>query len=77
LNYQDYRFSTAPMMDWTDRHCRVFRRLLTRRRRLYTGMLPTGALLHGDRARLPGFNASELLARLTAEPALVSHASMP
>jgi tRNA-dihydrouridine synthase A len=59
LKYQDYRFSVAPMMDWTDRHCRVFHRLLTRRARLYTEMLTTGAILHGDRARLLGFDASE------------------
>jgi tRNA-dihydrouridine synthase A len=47
------------MMDWTDRHCRVFHRLLTRRARLYTEMLTTGAVLHGDRKRLLGFDASE------------------
>jgi tRNA-dihydrouridine synthase A len=47
------------MMDWTDRHCRVFHRLMTRRARLYTEMLTTGAILHGDRARLLGFHASE------------------
>jgi tRNA-dihydrouridine synthase A len=47
------------MMDWTDRHCRVFHRLLTRRARLYTEMLTTGAIIHGDRARLLGFDPSE------------------
>ena len=47
------------MMDWTDRHCRVFHRLMTRRARLYTEMLTTGAILHGDRKRLLGFDASE------------------
>jgi len=47
------------MMDWTDRHCRVFHRFLTRRARLYTEMLTTGAVIHGDRARLLGFDASE------------------
>jgi len=47
------------MMDWTDRHCRVFHRLMTRRARLYTEMLTTGAILHGDRNRLLGFDASE------------------
>src|SRR5678815_1626843 len=47
------------MMDWTDRHCRVFHRLLTRRTRLYTEMLTTGAVIHGDRARLLGFDAAE------------------
>jgi tRNA-dihydrouridine synthase A len=40
------------MMDWTDRHCRVFHRLLTRHARLYTEMLTTSAIIHGDRARL-------------------------
>jgi tRNA-dihydrouridine synthase A len=55
----DRRFSIAPMMDWTDRHCRVFHRQLTRRARLYTEMLTTGAIIHGDRARLLGFDASE------------------
>jgi len=52
-------FSVAPMMDWTDRHCRVFHRLMTRRARLYTEMLTTGAIIHGDRRRLLGFDASE------------------
>ena len=47
------------MMDWTDRHCRVFHRLMTRRARLYTEMLTTGAIIHGDRERLLGFDASE------------------
>jgi tRNA-dihydrouridine synthase A len=46
-------------MDWTDRHCRVFHRLMTRHARLYTEMLTTGAILHGDRKRLLGFDASE------------------
>ncbi|WP_441280400.1 tRNA dihydrouridine(20/20a) synthase DusA [Tardiphaga sp. 862_B3_N1_1] len=55
----DCRFSIAPMMDWTDRHCRVFHRLLSRRARLYTEMLTTGAVIHGDRARLLGCDASE------------------
>ena len=55
----DFLFSVAPMMDWTDRNCRVFHRLMTRRGRLYTEMLTTGAILHGDRGRLLGFDASE------------------
>jgi tRNA-dihydrouridine synthase A len=59
INMLDYRFSIAPMMDWTDRHCRVFHRLMTRRARLYTEMLTTGAILHGDRKRLLGFDRSE------------------
>jgi tRNA-dihydrouridine synthase A len=53
------RFSVAPMMDWTDRHCRFFHRLLTRQALLYTEMLTTGAVIHGDRARLLGFSAEE------------------
>jgi tRNA-dihydrouridine synthase A len=53
------RFSVAPMMDWTDRHCRFFHRLLTRRTLLYTEMLTTGAVLHGDRARLLAFDPFE------------------
>src|ERR1700674_1460898 len=56
---QLHRFSVAPMMDWTDRHCRVFHRLMTRRARLYTEMLTTGAIIHGDRMRLLGFDACE------------------
>jgi len=47
------------MMDWTDRHCRVFHRHLSRRARLYTEMLTTGAVIHGDRARLLGYDTSE------------------
>jgi tRNA-dihydrouridine synthase A len=54
-----HRFSVAPMMDWTDRHCRAFHRLMTRRARLYTEMLTTGAIIHGDRKRLLAFDASE------------------
>jgi tRNA-dihydrouridine synthase A len=53
------RFSVAPMMEWTDRHCRFFHRLLTRRALLYTEMLTTGAVLHGDRARLLRYDAAE------------------
>ena len=47
------------MMEWTDRHCRFFHRMLTRRTLLYTEMLTTGAVLHGDRARLLGFDPFE------------------
>ncbi|MFY9692120.1 MAG: tRNA dihydrouridine(20/20a) synthase DusA [Xanthobacteraceae bacterium] len=53
------RFSVAPMMEWTDRHCRFFHRLLTRRALLYTEMLTTGAVLHGDRARLLRYDDAE------------------
>jgi tRNA-dihydrouridine synthase A len=47
------------MMEWTDRHCRFFHRLLTRRALIYTEMLTTGAVLRGDRVRLLGFDAAE------------------
>jgi tRNA-dihydrouridine synthase A len=47
------------MMEWTDRHCRFFHRLLTRRALLYTEMLTTGAVLHGDRSRLLRFDPAE------------------
>ena len=53
------RFSVAPMMEWTDRHCRFFHRLLTRRALLYTEMLTTGAIIHGDRKRLLAFADAE------------------
>src|ERR1700741_738396 len=55
----DRRFSIAPMMEWTDRHCRFFHRLLTRRALLYTEMITTGAVLRGHRARLLAFDAEE------------------
>ena len=47
------------MMDWTDRHCRAFHRLLSGRARLYTEMLTSGAVIHGDRSRLLGFDPAE------------------
>jgi len=51
--------SVAPMMDWTDRHCRYFHRLLAPHARLYTEMVTAPAVLHGDRARLLGFDPAE------------------
>jgi tRNA-dihydrouridine synthase A len=54
-----WRLSVAPMMDWTDRHCRYFHRLITRRTRLYTEMVTTGALLHGDVPRHLDFDEAE------------------
>ncbi|MGI9170069.1 MAG: tRNA dihydrouridine(20/20a) synthase DusA [Caulobacteraceae bacterium] len=54
-----HRLCVAPMMDWTDRHCRAFHRMFTARARLYTEMLTTGAVLHGDRSRLLAFEAAE------------------
>ncbi|MEH6413712.1 MULTISPECIES: tRNA dihydrouridine(20/20a) synthase DusA [Pseudomonas] len=53
------RFSVAPMMDWTDRHCRFFLRLLSRQTLLYTEMVTTGALLHNDAHRFLRHDASE------------------
>jgi tRNA-dihydrouridine synthase A len=55
----DWKFCVAPMMDWTDTHCRVFHRQLSRRARLYTEMVTTGAVLHGDLDRLLGFDDCE------------------
>lgn len=54
-----WRMCVAPMLDWTDRHCRYFHRLLTRRARLYTEMVTTGALLHGDQSRHLDFDPAE------------------
>lgn len=54
-----HRLCIAPMMDWTDRHCRAFHRCLTSRARLYTEMLTTGAVLRGDRERLLAFDPAE------------------
>ena len=54
-----WRFCVAPMMDWTDRHCRYFHRLLSCRARLYTEMVTTGALIHGDRPRHLDFDRAE------------------
>ncbi|MGB9369967.1 MAG: tRNA dihydrouridine(20/20a) synthase DusA [Xanthobacteraceae bacterium] len=54
-----HRFSIAPMMEWTDRHCRFFHRLLTGRALLYTEMITTGAVLRGNRARLLAFDPTE------------------
>ena len=54
-----HRFCIAPMMDWTDTHCRVLHRLLTRHARLYTEMITAEAIIRGNRARLLAFDASE------------------
>ena len=55
----DYRFSVAPMMDWTDRHCRVFHRCLSKRALLWTEMVTADAVIHGDRQRLIGYSEVE------------------
>jgi len=59
LNYKDKSLSVAPMMDWTDRHCRYFHRLLSPNVRLYTEMVTAPAVVHGDRERLLGFDGAE------------------
>ena len=59
IDPRGWRLSVAPMMDWTDKHCRYFHRLLTRQTRLYTEMVTTGALRFGDVARHLDFNAEE------------------
>jgi tRNA-dihydrouridine synthase A len=59
LNDLHRKFCIAPMMEWTDRHCRFFHRLLTRRALSYTEMITTGAVLHGERARLLAHNPAE------------------
>lgn len=53
------RFTAAPMMEWSDTHCRSFWRLLTKEAVLYSEMVTTGALIHGDRKRFLDFNPSE------------------
>ena len=55
----DHKFCIAPMMDWSDHHCRYFWRLLTKEALLYTEMVTTGALIHGDRERFLHFNDTE------------------
>jgi tRNA-dihydrouridine synthase A len=74
--YSPWRLSVAPMMDWTDRHCRYFHRLLSRHALLYTEMVTTGALLHGDVPRHLRFDAQEHPVALQlggSEPADLAH----
>jgi tRNA-dihydrouridine synthase A len=54
-----HRLCVAPMMDWTDRHCRYFHRLISSHALLYTEMVTTGALIHGDHSRFLQFNPEE------------------
>ena len=70
--------AVAPMMDWTDRHCRFLHRLLTRRTLLYTEMVVADAVIHGPRERLLGFDAAEHPIALQiggSEPARVAEAA--
>ncbi len=57
--YKSHRFCLAPMMTWSDRHCRYFWRLMTKHSVLYTEMITSGALIHGDRDRFLQYNAEE------------------
>ena len=72
------RLSVAPMMDWTDTHCRVFHRLLAPHARLYTEMVHANAVIHGDRARLLAMDPSEHPVALQlggSDPALLAEAA--
>ena len=73
-----HRLSVAPMMDWTDRHCRAFHRTLSTRALLYTEMITAPAILHGDHGRLLGFDAVEHPVALQlggADPAQLAQAA--
>jgi tRNA-dihydrouridine synthase A len=73
-----WRFCVAPMMDWTDRHCRYFHRLLSRRARLYTEMITAPALVHGDVDRHLAFDAAEQPVALQlggSDPRELAHAA--
>ena len=58
-NYKKRKTAVAPMLDWTDRHCRYFHRLISRHTWLYTEMVTTAALIHGDVARHLDFSEEE------------------
>ncbi|WP_326939368.1 tRNA dihydrouridine(20/20a) synthase DusA [Actimicrobium sp. GrIS 1.19] len=76
--YRGRRVSVAPMMDWTDRHCRVFHRQISRHTWLYTEMVTTGALVHGDVARHLDFNDEEHPVALQlggSDPADLAHSA--
>lgn len=71
--------AVAPMMEWTDRHCRYFLRLLSRRALLYTEMVTAQAVLHGDRNRLLGFDPAEAPLALQlggSDPAMLAQAAL-
>ncbi len=73
-----HRFCVAPMMEWTDRHCRFFHRLMSARARLYTEMVTAEAILRGDRERLIGFSPEEHPVALQlggADPARLAEAA--
>ena len=76
--FSAHRFCCAPMMDWTDRHCRVFHRHLSRHALLYTEMITAQAIHHGDRSRLLGFDPVEQPVALQlggSDPTMLSEAA--
>ena len=78
MNNLSHRLCVAPMMDWTDRHCRFFFRLITRHARLYTEMITAPALVHGDVARHLDFDRSEHPLALQlggSDPGQLAHAA--
>jgi tRNA-dihydrouridine synthase A len=78
MSASSHRFCVAPMMDWTDRHCRMFHRQLTHRALLYTEMVTAMAIRHGDRQRLLGFDPAEQPVALQiggSDPKLLAEAS--
>jgi tRNA-dihydrouridine synthase A len=75
---RDWRFCVAPMMDWTDRHCRYFLRLISKRARLYTEKITAPALVHGDVPRHRDFDPAEHPVALQlggSDPAALAHAA--
>ncbi len=77
-DYRNFRLAVAPMMDWTDRHCRFLHRQLTRHVLLYTEMVVADAVIHGARERLLGFDAAEHPVALQlggSEPAKLAEAA--
>ena len=77
-NTRVWRFCVAPMMDWTDRHCRYFLRLISKRARLYTEMITAPALQHGDVPRHLDFDPAEHPLALQlggSDPAQLAHAA--
>ncbi|HCY54527.1 MAG TPA: tRNA dihydrouridine(20/20a) synthase DusA, partial [Oceanicaulis sp.] len=75
---QSHKFCIAPMMDWTDRHCRAFHRVMSRRALLYTEMAVDQAVIHGDAKRLIGFDPSERPVAIQlggSDPALLTQAA--
>lgn len=77
-HFSPWRLTVAPMLDWTDKHCRYFHRLLTRQTRLYTEMVTTGALTHGDARRHLRLDPSEHPVALQlggSEPADLAYAA--